>query len=65
MYVLDLLKKTGMLGSEVANTPMDYTTKLGTVKGTAPMNKGKYQRLVVKLIYLSHKTKHCLFSQRG
>ena len=43
-----------MLGSEVANTPMDYTTKLGTIRGSAPVDKGRYQRLMGKLIYLSH-----------
>ena len=43
-----------MLGCKPADTPIDYTTKLGTIKGSAPMDKGRYQRLVGKLIYLSH-----------
>ena len=51
-----------MLGYKPTNTPMDYTTKLGIVKGSAPMAKGRYQRLVRKLIYLSHKTKHYVFN---
>ncbi|KAE8668064.1 putative ion channel POLLUX-like 2-like isoform X2 [Hibiscus syriacus] len=53
-YVLDLLKETGMLGCKPADTPMDSTTKLGTKENCAPVDKGRYQRLVGKLIYLSH-----------
>ena len=43
-----------MLGCKPTDTLMDYTTKLGTIKGNAPMDKRRYQRLVGKLIYLSH-----------
>ena len=53
-YVLDLLKETGMLGCKPADTPMDPTTKLGAKENCAPVDKGRYQRLVGKLIYLSH-----------
>ena len=53
-YVLDLLKKTGMLVCKLADTPMNYTTKLGIVKRSALVDKGRYQRLVEKLIYLSY-----------
>ena len=53
-YVLDLLKKTGMLGCKPADTPIDPTTKLGAKENCAPVDKGRYQRLVGKLIYLSH-----------
>ena len=53
-YVLDLLKKTGMLVCKLEDTPMNYTTKLGMVKRSALVDKGRYQRLVEKLIYLSH-----------
>ena len=53
-YVLDLLKETGMLGCKPAETPMDSSTKLGANKDSVPVDKGKYQRLVGKLIYLSH-----------
>ena len=53
-YVLDLLKDTRMLGCKSIDTPMDYTIKLGTIKGSALVDKGRYQRLVGKLIYLSH-----------
>ncbi|RVW27735.1 Retrovirus-related Pol polyprotein from transposon RE2 [Vitis vinifera] len=53
-YVLDLLNKTGMLGCKPAETPMDTTVKLEESDGSAPVDKGRYQRLVGKLIYLSH-----------
>ncbi|RVW82418.1 Retrovirus-related Pol polyprotein from transposon TNT 1-94 [Vitis vinifera] len=53
-YVLDLLNETGMLGCKPAETPMDTTIKLEESDGSAPVDKGRYQRLVGKLIYLSH-----------
>ena len=53
-YVLDLLKETGMLGCKLADTPMDPNSKLGRNTDSAPVDKGSYQRLVGKLIYLSH-----------
>ncbi|RVW93958.1 Retrovirus-related Pol polyprotein from transposon RE1 [Vitis vinifera] len=45
-YVLDLLKETGMLGCKPADTPMDSTKKIGTEKNSAPVDKGRYQRLI-------------------
>ena len=53
-YVLDLLNEIGMLGCKPAETPMDTTVKLEESDGSAPVDKGRYQRLVGKLIYLSH-----------
>lgn len=53
-YVLDLLNETEMLGCKPAETPMDTTIKLEESDGRAPSDKGRYQRLVEKLIYLSH-----------
>lgn len=53
-YVIDLLKETGMTDCKPAETPMDSTTKLGLLEGSPPVDKGRYQRLVGKLIYLSH-----------
>ena len=61
-YVLDLLEETGMLGCKPIDTPMDYTTKLGSMEGSAPVDKGRYQRLVGKLIYLSHTRPDICFS---
>ncbi|WJZ84163.1 hypothetical protein VitviT2T_003782 [Vitis vinifera] len=53
-YVLDLLNETGMLGCKPTETPMDTTVKLEESDGSVPVDKGRYQRLVGKLIYLSH-----------
>ncbi|KAH9696724.1 reverse transcriptase Ty1/copia-type domain-containing protein [Citrus sinensis] len=53
-YTLDLLKETGMIGCKPVNTPMDPYKKLGSVENSVPVNRGRYQRLVGRLIYLSH-----------
>lgn len=52
-YVLDILKE-GMLGCKPTHTPMDSTIKVGSKNDGAPIDKGRYQRLVGKLIYLAH-----------
>ncbi|RVW56491.1 Retrovirus-related Pol polyprotein from transposon TNT 1-94 [Vitis vinifera] len=61
-YVLDLLNETGMLGCKPVETPMDTTVKLEESDGSAPVDKGRYQRLVGKLIYLSHTRPNIGFS---
>ncbi|KAH9716025.1 protein kinase domain-containing protein [Citrus sinensis] len=53
-YVLDLLEETGMSGCRPSDTPVDPNQKLGEVSDGVPVDKGRYQRLVGKLIYLSH-----------
>ena len=53
-YVMDLLKETRMLGCKPTNTPLESTTKLGLKEDSSPVDKGRYQRLVGKLIYLFH-----------
>ena len=53
-YTLDLLKETGMLGCKPSDTPMDSFNKIGSKENQAAIDKGRYQRLVGKLIYLSH-----------
>jgi len=55
-YILDLLKETGMSGCHPADTPMDPNVKLWG-EGSVPVDTGRYQRLVGKLIYLSHTTR--------
>ncbi|XP_020270762.1 uncharacterized protein LOC109845935 [Asparagus officinalis] len=52
-YALDLLKETGMLGCKLATTPIDQKFKLGAEAGE-PVDRDRYQRLVGRLIYLSH-----------
>nr|KYP74866.1 Retrovirus-related Pol polyprotein from transposon TNT 1-94 [Cajanus cajan] len=53
-YVLDLLTETGMLGCKPVDTPIEKNHKNFHCVGTASTDKGRYQRLVGKLIYLSH-----------
>lgn len=43
-----------MLECKPANTPIVQNHRLGEYPDQAPMDKGRYQRLVGKLIYLSH-----------
>ena len=51
-YVLDLLSETGMLGCKPSDTLIEVGKKTGDA-GDA-VDKDRYQRLVGKLIYLSH-----------
>ncbi|KAL9994189.1 putative RNA-directed DNA polymerase [Helianthus debilis subsp. tardiflorus] len=53
-YILDLLAETGMLDCKPADTPMIANQKLYMEDGAKLANKERYQRLVGKLIYLSH-----------
>lgn len=53
-YVLDLLTETGMLDCKPVDTPVVQNLKLGEFPTQEPANKERYQRLVGKLIYLSH-----------
>lgn len=53
-YVIDLLKETRMLGCKPVDTPMDLNVKLKLKTNSNPVDKGRYQHLAGKLIYLSH-----------
>jgi hypothetical protein len=53
-YVLDLLSETGMLDCKPVDTTVVQNHGLGEFLDQAPTNKERYQRLVGKLIYLSH-----------
>ena len=53
---MDLLNETGMLDCKPADTPMDYTCKLGNLEDSVPVDKGRYHRLVGKLIPILHTT---------
>ncbi|KAJ9542010.1 LOW QUALITY PROTEIN: hypothetical protein OSB04_028516 [Centaurea solstitialis] len=53
-YVLDLLVETGMVDCKPAKTPMTMNQKLSYEEKTNLVDKGRYQRMVGKLIYLSH-----------
>jgi Reverse transcriptase (RNA-dependent DNA polymerase) len=52
-YVLDLLRDTRMLECRPVNTPIEPNHKLSGEIGNQ-VEKGQYQRLVCKLIYLTH-----------
>lgn len=53
-YVLDLLEETGMLGSQPIGSPIEQNHGLEELSDQIPADKGQYQRLVGRLIYLSH-----------
>ena len=51
-YIIDLLSETRLLGSKSVDTPIEQNHKL--FECSANIDKERYQRLVGKLIYLSH-----------
>ncbi|KAJ0666336.1 putative RNA-directed DNA polymerase [Helianthus annuus] len=53
-YVLDLLAETGMIDCKPVDTPMMANQKLYMEENAKLADKGEYQRIVGKLIYLSH-----------
>ncbi|RVW35157.1 Retrovirus-related Pol polyprotein from transposon TNT 1-94 [Vitis vinifera] len=53
-YILDLLTEVGLLDCKPTETPIIPNHKLGEYPNQVPTDKGRYQRLVGKLIYLSH-----------
>ena len=53
-YTLDLLKETRMLGCKPSETPIEHNRRLGDSPESTMVNRGQYQHLVRKLIYLSH-----------
>lgn len=53
-YVLDLLTETRMLACKPAEIPIEMNHKLGIFQDQVPADKNCYQRLVGRLIYLSH-----------
>ena len=55
-YVLDLLQEIGMLGCKNNDIPIDPNLKLDEDPNGTLVDRESYQRLVGKLIYLSHTT---------
>ena len=53
-YVLDLLEEIGMSGCKPSDTPIKQNHKLGEQTKGVLAEVGRDQRLVRKLIYLSH-----------
>ncbi|CAL8991733.1 unnamed protein product, partial [Prunus brigantina] len=53
-YTLDLLQETGMSACQPVETPLEEGLKLGIDLNQVPADKGRYQRLVGRLMYLAH-----------
>jgi len=53
-YTIDLLSETGLLRSKPIDTLIEQNHKLFQCLNSGNIDKGRYQRLVGKLIYLSH-----------
>ncbi|KAB2617626.1 hypothetical protein D8674_013495 [Pyrus ussuriensis x Pyrus communis] len=53
-YVLDLLKETGMMGCKPVDTPIVEKHHLCLDPNQKSVDKGRYQRLVGRLLYLAH-----------
>ncbi|RVW36637.1 Retrovirus-related Pol polyprotein from transposon RE1 [Vitis vinifera] len=53
-YALDLLQETGMSGCQPVNTPTEEGLKLCVESNQVSTDKGRYQRLVGRLMYLAH-----------
>lgn len=53
-YILYLLEETVLLGCKIYETPIEANLKLNPAKVEDVVDKEKFQRLVGKLIYLSH-----------
>ena len=61
-YVLDLLDETCMLGCKPTETPIEPNVKLQPTKAKNVKEWDHYQRLVGRLIYLSHTRPDIAFS---
>ena len=55
-YILDFLQETGTLRYKSNDTPIDPNLKLDDYPNGTLVDRGSYQRLVGKLIYLSPTT---------
>ena len=53
-YILDSLSETSLLGCKAAETPLEPNLKLQPASPVEVIDKEKYQRLVGRLIYISH-----------
>ena len=53
-YVLDLLRETGKLGCKLVDMPIEFNHGLCDASDDPMVDRGSYQRLVGRLIYLTH-----------
>ena len=63
-YILDLLTNTNMLGCKPTETPIEPNHRLGDSPEDAATNKSLYQRLVRRLISLSHTKPNIAYAMR-
>ena len=54
IYTLDLLQETSMLAYQLVDTLVEESLKLYVESNQILTNKGRYQRLVGRLMYLAH-----------
>ncbi|XP_042495000.1 uncharacterized mitochondrial protein AtMg00810-like [Macadamia integrifolia] len=62
-YILNLLFEIGMLGCHPSDIPMEASNHLKEKEGE-PVDKGRYQQLIGKLIYLSHTRSDIVVAER-
>ena len=53
-YALDLLQETGMSGCQPVNIPIEKGLKLCVEPNQVSTDKGRYQRLLGRLMYVAH-----------
>ena len=53
-YVINVLKEIGLLGCKPPVTLIDPNLKFAKERGGEPVDRGRYQRMVGKLIYISY-----------
>ena len=53
-YILDSVYETRLLGCKPIDNQIEQNHMLSQCSNSSSINRGKYQRLVGKLIYLSH-----------
>ena len=53
-YALDLLQETGMSACQPVDTPVEEGLKLCVETNQVPVDKGRYQMLIGRLMYLAH-----------
>ena len=53
-YALDLFQETGMSACQPVDTPVEEGLKLCVETNQVPIDKGRYHRLVGRLMYLAH-----------
>ena len=61
-YILDLLEEIGLLGCKPVETPMEPNLRLQPTNAYKAVNQEQFQRLVRRLLYLSHTRSNIAFT---